>query len=211
MGWGSKQTTNSNNTQAQSISPWADALQQQFGGSIQDMLRTAKQPVYGDAQTAQYQNNLNDLANSSIAHLKSTLGSTGQLNSGAFAQQAGGIEQNKLSQMGQFFSQLPFQERQAQTAGLSNALGLGMNLTNQAPKTITSNGSQTQTSSPGIAGLLGGALGIGLDAFTGGLGGSMGGAMGGKGKVGMGTPSQWGQVVQNNANSTFGAGNPWGV
>ena len=65
---------------------------------MQQQLKKANQPVYGDAQKAQYLNDLNDLASASMQSLRSSLGATGGLSSGAMAEGMGGIERERFGQ-----------------------------------------------------------------------------------------------------------------
>jgi hypothetical protein len=186
MGWGSKQTTTSTNTSNnaynQTNTPMQSAQVQGVNnmvlGQLPGLIQSANSPVYGDAQKASYMNSLNDLANAASKHLSSTLAGQGALQSGLNEQGQLGIQQNRLSNASNFFSQLPFAEKQAHLSNLSGALQTSQGIANSIPYATnasgtgqqTSQGSQTQTSSPGLGQLVGGLAGQFLGGITGGLG-----------------------------------------
>lgn len=208
MGWGSKQTTTSSNTNKfdQSTTPieqaWAAAMRQQLGGQVQNQITKAQQPIFGASHQAQYLNNLNDLANMSTQKLTGALASQGQLGAGSYASGMGGIERERFGKLADFYGQLPFQEAQAQQARLMPLLGMGLEVANSAPVGQrqfgegTQTGFQEQKTNPGLAGLVGSLAGMAASAFMPGLGSMMGlgskaaGAAGGaaQGMAGMGGP-----------------------
>lgn len=206
MSWGSKTTQTQQQTQNQAYNnsttptedPWVTQLRQSFGPYVSNIMAQASKPVYGDAQTASYMQNLNSIADNATKTLNSNLAGHGISNSGAYASGATSIQNNKLGQLSGFFSQLPFLQQQAMQQNQLQALGAGFNLTGRAPQgqisSGVSNGSSDSTSvtktDPGIAGLVSSLAGIGMGMATGGLssmagGGSfLGGMMGGGGSYG---------------------------
>lgn len=186
MGWGSKQTTTSTNTGTNSntttpnLNPLAQGLYGQLADESHNLIANANKPTYGDAQKADVLNNLNDLANASAKHLNSTLASTGQLTSGANVVGQSNIEQQRMGQLSNFYTNLPAMEDQAHQQKMIQALGFGAGLAGQMPVGQTnvgdssSSGSQTQTSSPGWSSLVGALAGGATSALTGGLMGGLG-------------------------------------
>lgn len=195
MGWGSSQTTTSNQQQNQSTvngsmpvqQPWVASMQQGMAPQYAQLIQQANAPVYGDAQKASYMENLNDLANSATKNLSSTLASHGQLNSGEFGKEAAGIQQQKVAQESSFFSQLPAAERQAHMSNMLQALGASNGFLSSVPvgqlstgtSSGDSSGSQTTQTNPGLSGLVGGLMGMALSGVTGGLSGGIASAVGG--------------------------------
>jgi hypothetical protein len=147
---------------------------------IQGAISKAQQPVYGDAQKASYLGGLDQLAQGSIESLKQNLARAGALNSGRLSQGVTDINMNRNNQASNFFSQIPFLNRQATMQQLAQMFGAGEGLISQAPRsqattqTGTNTGSQQQqsnststTSSPWWSGLAQNLIGAGLTAFTG--------------------------------------------
>lgn len=147
---------------------------------IQGAISKANQPVYGDAQKASYLGGLDQLANSSIESLKQNLARAGALNSGRLSQGITDIGLNRNNQASQFFSQIPFLNRQATMQQLGQMFGAATGLISQAPRsqattqTGTNTGTQEQqynskstTSSPWWSGLAQNLLGAGMTALTG--------------------------------------------
>lgn len=216
MSWGSttsQQQQQQSNTAGSSLSmpvqtPWAAALQgNTFAPAVQSLVQKAGMPVFGTANTAQYLQGLNDSTNQGQSHLASSLAGRGILNSGAYATGASQLEQNRQSNMSNFYSQLPFQEQQAQQQNLSRALATGFALTGPSPtgqaqtssQNSNSSGSSTTTTDPGLSGLVSSLMGVGLSAALGGFGGSGGGLFGGGGSSMQGPPSGLGSFAQGNA------------
>lgn len=159
-----------------------------------NLMAQAQKPVYGDAQRAQYLNNVNSLGNSATSSLANTLASHGgSLNSGAFGAGATNIAMNRLGAMSQYDTMAPAANQQAMMQNQANVLGLGMNFAGRAPvgQTTTSNGTnvstqqgtQTQPGSWGqVMGNIGGMMGgMGGQMFTQGLDQTMGNSGGGGG------------------------------
>lgn len=195
MGWGSSKTTTSEQAQNQNSlnvnmpvqAPWVAQMQKGMAGNYQSLIADANKPVYGDAQKSSYMQGLNDLANSATKHLSSTLAGRGQLYSGEFDKQAGGIENEKFGKESDFFAQLPAMERQAHMSNMMQALGASNAFASSVPtgsistgtSSGESSGTQTEKSSPGLAGLIGGLAGMALGPMMGGLGAGMAGGLGG--------------------------------
>jgi hypothetical protein len=142
---------------------------------LTQQLQQSTQPVFTDATKASFLSNVNGLANSSINSLNNNLAKRGISNSGAYAAGATDIGNQRNAQLTNFYSQLPFQERQAQ-ANLTNPLltmGLnfagrgptstfqtGSNVGNQFSQNFSTNTSSTHQSQSPWAGLLGAAGGF---------------------------------------------------
>jgi len=191
--------------------------------NISQGMNQSNQPLYGQAQQAQFLNNLNGLANSSIQSLQGQLARMGGGNSGALAQGATDIGLNKASQFGNYLANVPLMNRQAQLQGAQTYGGLGNQLMGVAPRTQQTNqtgqtsgfqqgtgtGQQQQTYNPSILSDIGQGLGI-----AGGIMGmpSFGGLMGGGGDA---TSMPAGNSNFNNLmnpNAGFsGAGSPFGA
>lgn len=201
MSWGSSQTSNQQSQQFGSNAslattqpnqlPWVADLQKNNGLAAQNMMARASQPIYGDAQKANYLESLNQLADASSKHLASSLAGRGIMDSGAFSAGQTGIEAGRLGQASSFFSQLPFQEQAAQDARQKSALGLSIAAaaappTGQTSGSTSNSQSSSDTSSktttdPGISGLVSSLAGLGFGATLGGLGSLMGGGSFGSG------------------------------
>lgn len=82
--------------------------------SILGLLEGAQGPVFGDNEIAGFLNQVNDLYSTALGNTTSQLASIGALDSGRTATQFGQAGNERASQIGNFFMQLPFQERQAQ-------------------------------------------------------------------------------------------------
>lgn len=127
-------------------SPLMQAFQNQLMPQIQSAISQAQQPVYGEAQKANYLGGLNSLANSSIESLKQNLARAGALNSGRLSQGITDINMNRNNQASQFFSQIPILNRQATMSALPGLFGAGNQLTANAPRSSTFNDvSQSRT------------------------------------------------------------------
>lgn len=203
MGWGSTQntaTTQQGTQGSQGLNanlpvqlPWVAQAQQGNLTQAQNMYAQAQRPVYGDAQQAAFMQQNNNQTNAGLAGLSSQLASHGIGDSGAFASGATTLEAGNQANLANYNAQVPLLNRQAQTAGEGQALGLeqaaaaapptGNISTSSSTGSNASQGTSDTTSTPGIAGLLttlGGAAISGLTGGMSGLGGAMGGA-GGKG------------------------------
>jgi hypothetical protein len=112
---------------------------------LQQQMRKAQQPVYGDAQKASYLGNLNELADNAMASLKGSLASSGRLDSGAFETGASDIAREKIGQASSFFSDLPFRERQAQAEQLNPLMNLAAGWFGRAPISTKRTGTNNQT------------------------------------------------------------------
>jgi hypothetical protein len=142
-------------------------------------LNKAQQPVYGKAQQAQYLGQLNKLAEGSIESLRSNLARMGGLDSGLMGLGVSNIANERLGKMSDFYSQLPFMERQAQMQNLGNALGMATGWAGRAPisqftsdsgtestnQKTTQQGSQMQQGPSWWKGALTGLGGIGGSIF----------------------------------------------
>ncbi len=135
------QSTNQQQTQSSNLAgtatptenPLMKAYRESLIPQFHNAMAQAQQPIFGDAQKASYLGGLNDLANASTKHLASTLASRGQLDSGAFEQGAGDIEQNKFNQYGTYLSQLPVEEQQIHNQNIAQLLGLSSGFAGPSP------------------------------------------------------------------------------
>ena len=194
---GSKQTTVSDkSTTGTNVGQYTDPLAQKFQQSlfpqIQKAIGLAQEPVYGEANKASYLQGLDQLANASMTNLRANLARSGAMDSGRMSQGLTDINMDRNRQASQFFSQIPFLNRQATMQALPGLFGAGSQLLGVGPRSQTSSGtehgSQT-TSSPWWSGLAQGAMGAAMNAFVPGLGSIMGGKVGGGGMGGGGLPS----------------------
>jgi hypothetical protein len=190
--------------------------------NISQGMNQSNQPLYGQAQQAQFLNNLNGLANSSIQSLQGQMARMGGGNSGAQAQGATDIGLNRASQFGNYLANVPLMNRQAQLQGAQTYGGLGNQLMATAPRTQqtsqtgqcsgfqqgTGSGYQQQTQNPSILSDIGQGLSIaggfmGMPSFGGMFGGGGGG----------GVPSGNGNFnnLMNPYGGMSGAGSPFGA
>lgn len=228
MGWGSSQNTVSTQTGNQSQQglnanlpvqlPWVANQQRLNAIQAQNQYAQAQQPVYGDAQKAQFLQSQNVQEKQGQDALASKLASQGIQDSGATAAGLTSLESGRQANIANYEAQVPLANRQAQTAQESQALSLAMgaaaapptgNISTSSSTGATSNqGDQTTTTNPGLAGLVSSIAGLGVAGLTGGLGGGAGlsGMMGGAGgKGGAGAPQQ---MAFGNA-LPFGSGAPY--
>lgn len=136
--------------------PYTQMFRNKLMGNYQDTLQNANTPVYGDAQKAGFLSDLNGLAQGSIHSLKSQLGASGGLDSGALNLGLGDIGRQRDSQAAGFFSQIPFLNDQAKFQKTATLMGLGNQLASLAPhgtfnlgNTSGASSSQAQGSSEG--------------------------------------------------------------
>lgn len=223
----SSNTTSKSNQSGTNVGSFSNPLVQNFQNSLIPQLQSAfsqaQQPVYGQAQQAGFLNSLNELANSSINNLKSSLARSGALNSGRLASGITSIDTNKMGQASNFFSQIPFLNRQATMQALPGLFGAANQFMSTAPRTATSTntGYSKQTYNPSIMSDIGQGLGIAGDIVgMPGLGGFMGGGGGGgapmfdpSGLSGYGAPiggpAGGPNVVGAGWGGSPGGGTPW--
>ena len=161
-------TLSSNTNSSASTSNYTNPMTQQFaaqqGQNIQSMWNTANTPVYGQTQIAQNLQGLNQLANSSINSLKSSLARSGGLQGGGQAQGVSNILQNKGNAAFNFTSGIPLMNYQAQMQGDQAAAGAGNSFLAQSPRSGTqqgmSMGSSQQTMNPSVVSDIGQIAGI---------------------------------------------------
>lgn len=198
-------------------------FQNSLMSNINQGMNQSNQPLYGQAQQAQFLNNLNSLANSSINSLQGQMARMGAGNSGALAQGATDIGLNRSSQFGNYLANVPLMNRQAQLQSAQTYGGLGNSLMSVAPRTQFSSQSGTQqgnqfnqgtgtgyskqTQDPSIMSDIGQGLGI--------AGAAMGMPMFGNMFGGGGTPMPAGNSNFNNLMNPYsgmsGAGSPFGA
>ena len=228
MGWGATQdvkTTQQGNTNQQGLNanlpvqlPWVAQMQQQNAIQAQNQYAQAQQPVYGDAQKAQFLQNQNQQEQQGQKALASQLASHGIQDSGATAAGLTSLEGGRQANIANYEAQVPLANRQARQAQESQALGLEMGAaaapptgnisTSSSTGSTSQQGDQTTTQTPGLAGLLTTLGGAAISGLTGGMGGGagLGGLMGGSGgKGGAGAPQQ---MAFGNA-LPFGSGAPY--
>lgn len=113
--------------------PAATAFRQSLFPMFGQELKRAGEPVFGDAQKASQLNSLNDLAEASMSKLKSSLASTGTLDSGQLSQGISDIESRKNASAAGFFSQIPLMNRQYADQQRGNLLGLASQFAGHGP------------------------------------------------------------------------------
>lgn len=118
-------------------------FREQLIGAFGEELEAARQPVFGEAQQAQFLSQLNELTSSSMDEILSQFarrGATGpQL--GAALQD---VQLGRAAQAGQFFAQLPFQEAQARFARTTPLLQSGLGFVGRGPTQVTQTGQSTR-------------------------------------------------------------------
>lgn len=186
MSWGSTTSTQSNQSQngnSASVpvqADWVAALQKSLGGSASSLVQQAGMPVFGSAQKSTFLNDLNSNTDASRNGIASQLASRGALNSGAVASSFTNLDLNRNAQISNYNTQTPLLNQQAQQSNLARALTTAGGISSLAPtgqltsSSQTGSSNSTQTQSPGFGSLLGGLLGFGLSALTGGSGGLAG-------------------------------------
>lgn len=111
------------------LRPFRQDLIDTFGGELD----RAKEPVFGPAQTSGFLNTLNDVSKSASDRIIQGLASRGALRSGSGDRALRDVELNRASQAGQFFSELPFREREARQASVNPLLNLGFSFAGRGP------------------------------------------------------------------------------
>ena len=111
------------------LKPFRNKLLEVFGGELD----RAQEPVFGEAQTAGFLNNLNDVSKSASDRIIQSLANRGALRSGSGDRALRDVELNRASQAGEFFSELPFRERQARQDSVNPLLDLGFNFAGRGP------------------------------------------------------------------------------
>lgn len=162
-------------------------------GPYQSYLNNAQKPVYGQAQNAQFLNQSNNLTNSSMNNLASTLATrTGSLNSGAFSKGASDILMNRQSNVSNYNMMTPLLNQQAVMQNMTAALGLGTGWAGKAPLGSTTTDSR-QTNFTGTSNTTSGSF---LNSLASLLGSGAGNAKGGN-------PSGGGLFSQDNIAKLF--------
>jgi len=115
--------------------------------NFQAALTKAQQPVYGQAQEAQFSNNNNANTNNALANLRSVEASKGILDSGASANAESKILQGGAANLSNYQTSVPGLNSQAYFANTGGLLGLGSNFAGRAPLEASTTGSQSGTTS----------------------------------------------------------------
>lgn len=169
-----QQNLSSNTSSAGYSNPNITNLQNTEAQQIQQQYNLANTPVYGNTQIAQNLNNLNQLTNSSINSLKSSLARSGGLAGGGQAQGITNLLENKGNQAFNFTSSIPMLNYQAQMQGLQAANSAATGLQGVSPRTSMQMGSSTgsgqTTSNPSIMSDIGQVAGIAGQAASLGMG-----------------------------------------
>ena len=127
-------------------SPLMQSFMKQLVPQLQGAMASAQQPVYGEAQKADYLGGLDQLANASISNLQQTLARSGALNSGRMSQGATDIMSGRNASAARFFSQLPLLNQQAKTNAQQGLFSASTGLLNAAPRSgVFTDQSQTQS------------------------------------------------------------------
>lgn len=185
-------------------------MPQQFQGVQQKLQQQTQTPLYGAPQQANFQQQLNQNLGAAGNNIASKLASTGALNSNRYGQALTGLNTAGVQQMQDYLAKTPLLNAQFQqsalgqlannTANMGNfKIPIGQTTTQQQIQDLVqqlSGSSQTQASSDTtqqtsgglMQSLLGGLLGAGMSALTGGLSNLINGG-GGQGGGG-GAPTQ---------------------
>jgi hypothetical protein len=168
-------------------------FQNNLMGNINNAIGMAKQPVYGDAQKADYLGGLDQLAKTSLQSLQANLARSGALNSGRMSQGATDINMGRNASAADFFSKIPMLNRNATMAALPGLFGAGNSLLATATRsqqnnssytgTSTGTGYQQQSYNPSIMSDIGQVAGIAGSLMGMPMMGGMGGGMGGGGMM----------------------------
>ncbi len=152
---GGQQTTDTNRTSSGNRSsqnftqgtedPILAGFRELFLGGLAGGLKTAQQPVFGEAQQAGFLEQLNDITNNSFQQIKQKFGASGGLGSGAEEQLTRDVAFNKAGQQVDFFRDLPFQEQQAQLSQILPFLQTGLGFVGSGPTGQFSSGSEQFT------------------------------------------------------------------
>ncbi len=194
--------TNTSGSTSYTEQPQAAGFRNSLYGPYQDLLSKAQQPMYGQAEQAQFTNQLNKNTNQGLNSLASQIASrTGSVNSGAFASGAQDLMRNRIGQQSQYAASVPGLNKQAALSNTQNILGLGMNFAGKAPVNSATTGQTGQ--SQGFGANFMNALGpmMGFGASGGGAFGNLGSMFGG------GSQGGGGNLPFQNTSSAGGFGN----
>jgi hypothetical protein len=205
-------------TQTPTEPGYFDQFRQSLIPQYNSMMRKAQQPIYGDAQKAQVINDANNIFNTGIGGLRSSMAAGGRLRSGAMESAGMGMGISRAGGISNFFSQLPANEQAAQWNKMSPLLQAGMGWAGRAPVGQTTQGTNTtQSTMNGVSTNYGTpflqnlAYGIGGMAAGGGLNGIFGGQNNSNNNGWMNLPTYngWGWNGQNPASGQVGATPPF--
>lgn len=132
---GGETTTKNLNTTSMPIEPgYFSDFRKSLVNPYNNYLAQAQKPVYGQGQDAQFLNQSNNLTNSAMSNLASTLATrTGSLNNGAFSKGAADILMNRQSNVANYNMMTPLLNQQAVMQNMHAALGLGTGWAGAAP------------------------------------------------------------------------------
>jgi hypothetical protein len=119
-------------------------FRQQLLPLLMGQINKAGQPAYGDAEKAGFLNDQNKIANAGMESLKSKAGAAGG-GLGGLAAGLTGLEANREGNATNFFSQIPFLNKQYADNRTSNLLGLATNFAGKAPVGSTTTQQETGT------------------------------------------------------------------
>lgn len=125
--------------------PMYDLARQMLMGQMGAEFGNARKPVYGQPQQVQFMQKLNELTDAAMGQLKQTMGASGSLASGRFAGGAEGIQRDALKERVNFFSQLPFMEKQYGDNRMNGLMGLAAQWLGRGPVNERTTGSASMT------------------------------------------------------------------
>lgn len=112
-------------------------------GRFSNEFNRAERPVYGEAQQTKFMSKINDLGASGMDALKQQTAAAGGLQSGRYAGGVANIERAKLGEQVNFFSQLPFMEREQRDKRMDGLMSLAANWLGRAPQNERTTNNQT--------------------------------------------------------------------
>lgn len=137
--------------------------------AIAQQYSDAQKPVYGDAQTAQFTNQQNNVYQQALQGAQGNAARRGVLNSGAMDAAANNLDLQRAGQISNFYSQIPLLNQQAKFNNTQSLLGLATSFLGQSPigsttvgnnnsnfnqtQTGTSTGSQSSSQNPSLFGI----------------------------------------------------------
>lgn len=141
----STQNVDLTNTQIETENPEIGGFRSGLLRGFEGLVNEARKPVFGHAQQASFLENLNELTDSAMSRLGSTLGARGAGRSGGADAAFGDIERGRASEAIKFFRDLPFAESEARFNRLTPLLTGGLNFAGRGPTQLTTTQRGTTT------------------------------------------------------------------
>lgn len=149
----SQQTQSTMPTMPSWLSSFYEQIPQQYQSAIGAQSRLVNTPLYGPAQQANFENQVNTQTNQANKNIQSQLAATGALNSTRAAQEDTALQLGKIAQNANYAAQIPLLNAQFQQGALGQLGNLIGNAGNFRPPVIGST-STGNTSSQAISNLL---------------------------------------------------------